>query len=290
MNKGIYLGLFALIFGSTLAKADNLFVVNRANSTIERFDPSGVGVIFSYVIGLNPPTGIALDKGGNLYVCSDTWIVKYNSNGVRSVFGGGTLAHYGLAVDSFGNLYVANFNGTIEKFTPDGVRSLFASSGALGYFSLACDSSDNVYAGNIVDGTVVKYDSRGASSIFASGLNNPRGLAFDRNDNLYVANAGSGRIMKFDPSGVGSIFALSSSLPQGLACDSGGNLYVSYYSTITKYDSAGSGSLFAYDFSGPSFMAIQLIPEPSACVMMTLGFGALLGGCPSKMRRLTKQR
>jgi DNA-binding beta-propeller fold protein YncE len=54
----------------------------------------------------------------------------------------------GLAFDRAGNLYVANGgNGTIEKFTPAGIRSVFAS----------------------------------------SGLNAPHGLAFDREGNLYVA-------------------------------------------------------------------------------------------------------
>ena len=40
----------------------------------------------------------------------------------------------GLAFDSAGNLYVANQGGHIQKFTPDGVGSLFANTGALNMF------------------------------------------------------------------------------------------------------------------------------------------------------------
>jgi DNA-binding beta-propeller fold protein YncE len=74
-----------------------------------------------------------------------------------------------LAFDSAGNLYASLFgNNTIEKFTPDGIGSIFA------------DASD--------------------------GLNGPAGLAFDSAGNLYAANR-NGVIEEFTPNGVGSVFA-----------------------------------------------------------------------------------
>ena len=73
----------------------------------------------------------------------------------------------GLAFDSAGNLFVAEFGeinggpgtGRIYKFTPDGVRTTFA-----------------------------------------SGLFEPQGLAFDRAGNLFVAAGGT--VSKFTPTGV----------------------------------------------------------------------------------------
>jgi len=58
----------------------------------------------------------------------------------------------GLALDSAGNLYVANYgNSTITKFTPSGAGSVFASTGLNGPESLAFDSAGNLYVANYCD-------------------------------------------------------------------------------------------------------------------------------------------
>jgi DNA-binding beta-propeller fold protein YncE len=152
---------------------------------------------------------------------------------------------FGLAFDSSGNLYVANYgnygNNTIMKFAPNGTGSLFA-------------------------------------SISSSGLVNPVGLAFDSSGNLYVACSGNNTIMKFTTSGTGSLFA-SSGLdePRGLAFDSSGNLYVanSGNNTIEEFTPNGTGSLFASGgLDEPYFIAVE-VPEPSIWAMLATGVGAL---------------
>src|SRR5207248_587153 len=71
--------------------------------------------------------------------------------------------------DSAGNLFVSNFgNNTIEKFTPGGIRSVFASSGLSQPEGLAFDSSGNLYAANWNDNTIEKFTSQGVPSLFAS--------------------------------------------------------------------------------------------------------------------------
>ena len=46
-------------------------------------------------------------------------------------------------------LYVANFNGnTIERFTADGVGTVFASSGLNNPYGLAFDSAGNLFVSN----------------------------------------------------------------------------------------------------------------------------------------------
>ena len=96
----------------------------------------------------------------------------------------------GLAFDSTGNLYASNYNtNTIERFTPSGVGSLFASSGLDRPTGLAFDSAGNLYAANNGGGTIEKFSIGGVGSVFVgSGLSNPGGLAFDSTGNLYVAN------------------------------------------------------------------------------------------------------
>jgi len=132
--------------------AGNLYAVNNTNAnplaylwppspydnTIEEF-ASDFTHLGAFATGLNCPWGIAFDNSGNLYVANsgtnddylnDT-IVKFTTNGVRSTFAtatSGLSGPRGLAFDSTGNLYVANsLNGTIEKFTPNGSGSVFAS-------------------------------------------------------------------------------------------------------------------------------------------------------------------
>ena len=52
----------------------------------------------------------------------------------------------GLAIDSGGNVYWADhYDATIYKFTPSGVRSVFASTGLNHPSGLAFDSTGNLY-------------------------------------------------------------------------------------------------------------------------------------------------
>jgi len=75
---------------------------------------------------------------------------------------------------------------------------------------------------------------------------------------IYVANSFNNTIVRFDASG---------------------NLYVanSGNRTIEVFDPGGHGSVFASGFRNPSFIAVQVVPEPATWAMVTLGFGALFG-------------
>lgn len=153
-------------------------------------------------------------------------------------------------MDSAGNLYVGNwFASTIQKFTPSGVHSGFATNNISGPASLAFDPAGNLCVANYWGGTVVKLAPDGTGWIFASGMSYPNGVACDHAGNVYVACAGSSTIQKFTPSGVGSVFVsgLSSPLLGGLACDSAGNLYAECQQNqpiIEKFTPNGVGSVF----------------------------------------------
>lgn len=109
----------------------NLFVSD--NSAIEEFNSSGTGSVFATASsGLDLPSGLAFDASGNLYV--------------------------------------ANYNDTILKFNTNGVSSVFASSGLSNPEALAFDSSGNLYVGNQGDLDILKFNASGIGSVFASGL------------------------------------------------------------------------------------------------------------------------
>ncbi len=83
---------------------------------------------------MSSPIGLAFDSKGNLYAANfgDSTIEKFNSSGVGTLFasGAGLVGPAGLAFDGSGNLYAANFNGnTIEEFNSSGTGTLFANSG-----------------------------------------------------------------------------------------------------------------------------------------------------------------
>jgi streptogramin lyase len=104
-------------------------------------------------------------------------------------FASGFHGPYGLAFDSTGNLYVANFNdSTVSKVTLGGTVTTFVSSQLNGPGGLAFDSTGNLYVANFRNSTVSKVTPGGTVSLFASGFNAPFGLAFDSTGNLYVAN------------------------------------------------------------------------------------------------------
>jgi sugar lactone lactonase YvrE len=284
---------YALLAAPATSRADNIFVSNSGNNTIEEFNSSGVGTVFASS-GLDDPQGLAFDSRGNLYVANqgNNTIEKFNTNGVGSVFASSGLnGPTGLAFDSSGNLYVANSGGnTIEEFNTNGVGSVFTSL-ALSYpAGLAFDSSGNLYGPS--GSGVIKFNTNGVGTGFAGPITDsvgyrgaPTGLAFDSSGNLYVAVTGTinfhsqviypASIVVFNTNGgVGTFFAsdYSNLTPNGIAFDSSGNLYVANSDNIIEeYDTGGVGSVFANSgLDGPAFIATQ-IPEPSTSALLAVG-------------------
>lgn len=130
----------------------------------------------------------------------------------------------GMAVDSVGNIYVADYNlHLIRKITPAGVVTTFAGTGleqtSAGFenpHGIAVDQFDNVY---VADGqhTIKKITSAGvittlAGSYALSGstngtgsaarFNGPEGVAVDAGGNVYVTDTGNNTIRKITPAGV----------------------------------------------------------------------------------------
>jgi DNA-binding beta-propeller fold protein YncE len=172
--------------------------------------------------------GLAVDSSGNVFVMGGTpnvtnasTIFEFTPGGTRSVFGTFPGLGFGLAFDSAGNLFAADFSDqTIVKFTPGGTSSVFAGPSAFtsisGPAGLAFNSAGNLFVSTETNGlgleldAILEFTPGGMESTFATGLTNPRGLAFDSSGNLYVSEIGipaPGDILNFTPGGTESTFA-----------------------------------------------------------------------------------
>src|SRR5437868_2432748 len=175
------------------------------------------------------------------------------------------------------NLFVSSdaAGGNIYEFTPNGVRSTFAS-GLAG--ALAFDKAGNLFVSD--RGNIYKITPNGVRSTFASGL--AGALAVDSAGNLFVTTGyrddfgfpinGSGKIYKLTPNGLRTTFASGLDLPTGMAFDSAGNLFVSDFGgNIYKFTPSRVRSTFAPGVSGSLAFQPTLTPTATLVNISTRG-------------------
>jgi uncharacterized protein (TIGR03437 family) len=133
---------------------------------------------------LNSPNGVALDSAGNLYIADNVRIRLVSSGVITSVAGGGTslgdngpatIAQLsgaaGVALDSAGNLYIADANYCRIRKVSNGVITTVAGNGTCGF------SGDNGLATN-------------------AQLSYPQSVAVDSGGNLYISDTWNNRVRK----------------------------------------------------------------------------------------------
>jgi sugar lactone lactonase YvrE len=175
-------------YSSSMAvdKASNLFVADYDAGVIYQYKPTGSRVTFAS--GLYHPVGLALDSADNLYVATPSIgniyqgsIYEYQPDGSRV-----TVAALdpgdrpsNLALDSLGNLYMADSGGNIYKYTLNGVlrrypRTIFGSVPNSAQ-SLAFDSAGNLFVVDVGDASgngnaIYRFTPQGVRSTFAPGI------------------------------------------------------------------------------------------------------------------------
>ncbi len=240
----------------------NIIVADAGNETIRKVTPAGVVTTFAGTAGtagsnngtgtsatFNGPSNVAVDSSGNIYVADagNEVIRKITTAGVVSTLAGhvgrsgstngtGTGARFnaplGVAVDSSGNVYVADAgNDVIRKITSGGTVLTFAGTagqsgstdgtGANARFYLptdvAVDGSGNVYVADNGNETIRKITSAGVVTTLAgvagvSGsndgpklsahFNGPSGVRVDSAGNVYVADTNNMVIREITTTGL----------------------------------------------------------------------------------------
>jgi len=252
--------------GLAIDGAGNIYVADASGEVIRMITPNGVvstisGSANNYgssngggaAVSLKNPQGIAIDASGKLYIgdAGESVVVTMNSANVITILAGGlgvtgtdngngTAARFewpdGIAVDSAGNVYVADISGNmIRKISPAGLVTTLAGAPVAGSVdgigtaagfrspaSVAVDSAGNVYVADFGNATVRKILPNGTVSTFAgkagvtgvadgSGTDarfyTPQALTVDSVGNIYVADSGNANIRKITPQGVVSTIA-----------------------------------------------------------------------------------
>ena len=206
-------------------------------------DGDGASATFAFCYWMTPhtrdcpPTGLAADDAGNVYVADayNHTIRRITAAGVVSTMAGtaksagsadgiGAEARFntpnGVSTDSAGNVYVADTrNHAIRKIAPTGAVSTLAGTA----------------------GSPGSADGLGAEARF----NSPRSIATDGAGNLYVADTGNSTVRRITPEGsvttiagvAGVVGFMHGALPgvlaspQGIAI-SGNRLYVTLYNGL----------------------------------------------------------
>jgi len=152
-----------------------------------------------FVTSLVNPSGLALDRSGNLFVScrNDGTIHRVSADGRSEQWVEGMGVATGLAFDRDQNLYVGDRSGTIFKISPSREIFVFATlEPSVAAYHLAFHPSGELYATGPTTSSfdrVYRISQGGDVTTFFRGLGRPQGLAFDRDGNLFVAASLSGR-------------------------------------------------------------------------------------------------
>jgi outer membrane protein assembly factor BamB len=148
----------------------------RANSGwIYKFTPNGTRTLFATLS--NPPSGVAFDDYGFLYVTTGFGnVFRFDADGSFTTFASGIPNPGLLTFNRFGELFIPSADGNIYKFKPDGTRSVFAS-GLNFPYGLAFDTSGHLFASTFDGHVIYRFSSNGRRTTFASELGTPMGVA-----------------------------------------------------------------------------------------------------------------
>ncbi len=232
---------FSNLIGLAVDGEGNIFVADSRNNLIRKISKDGLVTTLagSGEVGSKDgkgtrasffsPTALTVDKKGIVYVADthNNLIRAINPDGTVTTLAGKTGLKFdnpsGIAVDTFGNLYVSDWNNQIRKITPDGEVTNFAGHGTRGAlngdrskatfylpYGLAVDLHGNLFVSDCYNNQIRKISPAGQVTTLAgmivkgarndrtdsSSFFHPAGIAIDQIGNIYVADTGNNLIRR----------------------------------------------------------------------------------------------
>ena len=255
--------------GVALDSAGNVYVADSSNNRIRKVSNGVITTVagngtpgFSgdggpaTSTGVYGPSGVALDSAGSLYIADagNNRIRKVSNGVITTVAGNGTLGYSGdggpatnaqlygpegVAVDSAGNIYIADMDNNRIRKVSNGVITTMAGNGTQGF------SGDNGPA-------------------ISAELYRPEGIAVDATGNLCIADTWNNRIRILTPTGSCTYSVAPATLQAPAA---GGNLTFSVQTTAAcPWTTSGLPGWITVSgaSSGASSGSVTLVVSPNS--------------------------
>ncbi|MEM7533433.1 MAG: cadherin domain-containing protein, partial [Chloroflexota bacterium] len=309
----------------------NVFIADTSNHVIRKIDVN-TGIITTIAgvpntttalgdggsateANLNSPMYLTFDSGGNLFITdySNYRIRRVDAvtGVIKTVAGTGTNLHRGdgdlavnanlyspagIAVDSQGNLFIADTGSRIRKVdATTGIITTVVGTGVTGYsgdggpakdakighsiYALNIDNNDALVFADAVNNRIRRVDpvtgiittiaGTGAAGFAGDDglavnaqLSEPNSVAYDANDNLFIADYLNYRIRKVDAA-TGIITTIAGNGTQGYSGDNGPatNAQLDFITALTVDN---QGNLLIVDAINSVVRKVQLVAEPTS--------------------------
>jgi uncharacterized protein (TIGR03437 family) len=269
------------VAGSELvSKITNGVVTTVAGTGLQGYNGDGISATTAQ---LNYPQGIAVDSAGNMYIADsgNNRIRKVSGGVITTVAGTGALGYNGdnipassaqlsypwdVAVDSAGNLYIADTGNHLVREVSNGLIITVAGTEAPGEnvgdgqpatyadilepSGVAVDGSGNLYVADSASARVRRVSGGISTTIAGNGvagfsgdggpstsaqIDDPYGVAVDHSGAVYIADSGNNRIRQLSPSGAPCTYTIGSPAVTDVAAADGA------YVAATIQTAAGCG-------------------------------------------------
>jgi hypothetical protein len=214
--------------GVAVDGAGDVYIADTSNNRVVEVTAAGVTSTLN-TGSLAGPTGVAVDGAGDVYIAdtSNNRVVEVTAAGAASVLSTGSLAPvpygcgsalcepFGVAVDSAGDVYIADFgNNRVVEVTAAGAASVL-STGSLILAEptgVAVECAGNVYIADFKNNRIVEVTAAGAASVLNTGslaripygcgsaVCEPFGVAVDGVGDVYIADYGDNRVVEVSQS------------------------------------------------------------------------------------------